>query len=448
MLVFDDFRMSIRNRFLEKGSSAVRLAPKVFETLALLVQSSPNAVSRDELRAALWPGVTVEESVLGQYVYLLRKALGNRPNGEPYIETLPKLGYRFTGEVRKEEIRNQAIAAGIGSNPVRSRRILLAWCIVVVVAAIAGVTILQLRHRAPNPESVRLTRLATAIWKQRQDAPDDERGFREAIRIDPDYAEAHAGLAATLALRATYPPREAKAEVAKALALDPRSSFAYAVRGFISMVHDWDFAAAATDLRHATELDPSNSTAAQWYALYHALQGRSGEGLRILDKALAREPASPNLLTEKCDLLYFDRRYREAASACVAALRVNSGFRFAEDRLFFASGMAGDWETAILAGGRTVEIKARYREAVHQDSGTGFWRVLKENLIEQHGNTFYLARAEAQLNDRASALNEIERMVSGHGFLSVFLGVDPALANLHSEPRFQAACRTVGIPCK
>jgi DNA-binding winged helix-turn-helix (wHTH) protein len=46
--------MNIRNRSLEKSGSLIHLAPKVFETLALLVQASPNAVSREELRATLW----------------------------------------------------------------------------------------------------------------------------------------------------------------------------------------------------------------------------------------------------------------------------------------------------------------------------------------------------------------------------------------------------------
>lgn len=447
-IVFDDFRMNIRNRSLEKSGSLIHLAPKVFETLALLVHSSPNAVSREELRATLWPEA-VEESVLGQYVYLLRKALGNRPNGEAYIETLPKLGYRFTGDVRNGEVQSAPDPPLVFAPPSHSRAFLMAGSAGVLLLAIAGLMMLRFRHRVPKPEAVRLTRLAIAIWKQRHDVIDDERYFREAIRIDPDYAEAHAGLAAALAVRGTYPPREAKAEVTKALALDTRSSFAYAARGFLAMVHDWDWTGAGNDLRHATELDPANSTAAQWYALFLALQGQNREGLRILDKALAREPDSPNLLTEQCDLFYFDRRYTEAASACTSALRVNSGFLFAEDRLLYVRAMAGEWEDAIsLVPGGTIDLKARFHRAIDQEGGSNFWRVLKDNLIETHGHPFYIARAYAQSNDRTAALTEIERFVSSHVFHSVFLGADPALASLHSEARFQAACPTAGIPRK
>jgi hypothetical protein len=142
----------------------------------------------------------VEESVLGQYVYLLRKTLGSRPSGEDYIETLPKLGYRFTGEVGSEQISTAAIAP-----PTHSRRYLIAAYAVALLLGTTGLVTLRYKRRVPKPEAFRLTRLAFAIWKQRQGVIDDERCFREAIRIDPDYAEAHAGLAAALALRTTYP---------------------------------------------------------------------------------------------------------------------------------------------------------------------------------------------------------------------------------------------------
>ncbi|MEO6927073.1 MAG: winged helix-turn-helix domain-containing protein, partial [Rhodanobacter sp.] len=75
----------------------VTLTPKVFDTLLLLVERAGHAVSKDELMAALWPRGFVHESNLTKHIWLIRKALGD--DASHFIETIPKLGYRFTAPV-------------------------------------------------------------------------------------------------------------------------------------------------------------------------------------------------------------------------------------------------------------------------------------------------------------------------------------------------------------
>lgn len=88
-------------RTLRKGNLAVHLTPKEFEILRYLLENPDRVVSRDELMTQLWPGVVVEEANLTQNIFLLRKALGETPSGKPYIETIPKRGYRIAVPVKR-----------------------------------------------------------------------------------------------------------------------------------------------------------------------------------------------------------------------------------------------------------------------------------------------------------------------------------------------------------
>lgn len=95
---FDGFSLDAEKLMLYSGESEIALPPKVVKTLAVLVESRGEILSKDELIEAVWNDSIVEESNLSQYLYLLRKTLGNTPEGQPYIETLRRRGYRFNGK--------------------------------------------------------------------------------------------------------------------------------------------------------------------------------------------------------------------------------------------------------------------------------------------------------------------------------------------------------------
>jgi len=95
---FDRFRLDVDKLMLYEGESAVQLPPKCVNTLAVLVENAGEIISKDDLIDAVWQDSIVEESNLSQYLYLLRKTLGSRSDGRPYIETLRRRGYRFNGE--------------------------------------------------------------------------------------------------------------------------------------------------------------------------------------------------------------------------------------------------------------------------------------------------------------------------------------------------------------
>jgi DNA-binding winged helix-turn-helix (wHTH) protein/TolB-like protein/Flp pilus assembly protein TadD len=97
---FGSFHLDPDERRLLNAGRAVPLTPKAFQTLVLLVERSGQLVAKDELIREVWPGIFVEEGGLTRNISVLRKALGDDQTEQRFIETVPKLGYRFVSPVR------------------------------------------------------------------------------------------------------------------------------------------------------------------------------------------------------------------------------------------------------------------------------------------------------------------------------------------------------------
>lgn len=94
---FGRFRLDPRERTLFVDGVAVHLPAKEFDTLLLLVENNGHALSKDEMMSAIWQDATVEEGNLSKQIYRLRKLLNE--NGNEFIETIPKHGYRFSADL-------------------------------------------------------------------------------------------------------------------------------------------------------------------------------------------------------------------------------------------------------------------------------------------------------------------------------------------------------------
>ncbi len=98
---FGPFRLEVAERRLLRDGTPKSLQPRVFDTLVLLVQNAGHLLTKEELISALWPHTVVEESNLTKNIWTIRKVLGD-PDGSAYIETIPRVGYRFVAAVRAE----------------------------------------------------------------------------------------------------------------------------------------------------------------------------------------------------------------------------------------------------------------------------------------------------------------------------------------------------------
>src|ERR1022692_3985692 len=94
---FGVFTLEISERRLSNAGNAVPLAPKAYDLLTVLVRNAGRLVAKSELLSQVWPESFVEEGILSVHISALRKALGD--DGHQFIETVPRSGYRFIGNI-------------------------------------------------------------------------------------------------------------------------------------------------------------------------------------------------------------------------------------------------------------------------------------------------------------------------------------------------------------
>jgi len=98
---FGPYRLDPQERLLVLNREVVRLSPKAFELLLLLVSRSGHLVEKAEIKRAVWPDTYVDETNIAQHVSLVRKALQEGEQEYRFIETVPRVGYRFVADVRE-----------------------------------------------------------------------------------------------------------------------------------------------------------------------------------------------------------------------------------------------------------------------------------------------------------------------------------------------------------
>lgn len=149
---FGPFRLDPLKRRLLRDGEPLRLTPKAFDLLLVLVEEQGRTIAKDELLERVWAGTIVEENNLNQNITALRKTLGDSRQESQYIATIPGQGYRFVAEVRRvedeggftqsrEEVRKDAkeelsVATKTAARPSRAFRYLLLILVPLIVAAL------------------------------------------------------------------------------------------------------------------------------------------------------------------------------------------------------------------------------------------------------------------------------------------------------------------------
>ena len=167
---FGSFRLDTARRLLTREGAHLTLPPKTFDLLLLLVESRGRVFAKKELMAALWPDTFVEDASLTFQVSALRKALGGE--GIEWIETLPRYGYRFAGEVlevgssppRESAVWTppEIVAAPPPPPPARAlgrtHNLYYSWSLTLIMAMIAGyLAVVHLREPEERAVSFPIT---------------------------------------------------------------------------------------------------------------------------------------------------------------------------------------------------------------------------------------------------------------------------------------------------
>lgn len=147
---FGPYQLDPAERVLRCDGQPAPLPPKDVEVLILLVERAGHIVEKEELLEKVWPGVFIEEGNLSRRIFNLRQALGDGIDGQKYIETVPRRGYRFVAKVEEEGGPTAPVQTELavsapppaGAGPEGKRRVwfwpLAATILLAVLAALAS----------------------------------------------------------------------------------------------------------------------------------------------------------------------------------------------------------------------------------------------------------------------------------------------------------------------
>ena len=164
---FGPFQIDASRRLLRNDREVIPLPSKAFDTLLFLVRNHDRLVKKDELMAALWPDAEVEENNLSQCVSAIRKALGDSPQAQQYIETVPGWGYRFAAPVRLgsgDEVRLVGASLPVGLEPRKDSAFLVAGVFVAVIAlGVAFYVGTRIHPRSTKPPNASAMKARTSV---------------------------------------------------------------------------------------------------------------------------------------------------------------------------------------------------------------------------------------------------------------------------------------------
>jgi DNA-binding winged helix-turn-helix (wHTH) protein/tetratricopeptide (TPR) repeat protein len=443
-LRFDEFELNLAARKLLRRGSEISLTPKAFDTLCYLIEHRDRVVTKEELRAHLWPDVNVEENALSQNISRVRKALG----GEGYVETVSRIGFRFTGRV----------VEAAPPAPVKPS----SWRIAAVCAAmllVLGGASLLIRARATarvpgqpakvDPAAYESYIRGRTIWARRETASHPEAGmyFQEAVRRDPNFALGWVGLADYYVLQGPPQP-EAWNAVTRALAIQPDLGEAWASAGFYKMVHEWDWKSAGQYLRRSVELAPDYEYGRKWLGEYLAITGKPQEAVAQLEAAVRAHPDSPAAHAGLCSMLYFAGRLSDAVQQCQVALDAFPNFRRAHRTLFEIAFDMGDADQTFTqwmeAGGNSPKDPADPAVTAYRRGGLkAVWRFIAQQ--QSTSGTYTRADALMRLGETEETLSALEQARDRHDFLIVWAAAEPVFSKLHGNPRFEKILRSMGL---
>ena len=286
--------------------------------------------------------------------------------------------------------------------------------------------------------------------------------FRQAISRDPTYALAYAGLAASYSvLGVNYLPPleafpEAKAAVESASAIDADLPEVHAPRGSIRIFFDWDWVTAERELKRALENNPNDATAHELYAYCLEVMGRPKEALAEIQLARELDPLS---LVINCDVgirFYFAREYDLAIEQYQKTLEMEPDFPIAHIWLGRAYEQKGMYQEAVSAYQKQVFILSgdgkRAADLGHVYTASGFTGVLHQQLneLKQLSTQRYVAPLDiasiyARLGEHEQAFAWLEKAYQERFSLLPWLKLDPRFDSLHSDSRFVALLKRIGL---
>ena len=308
----------------------------------------------------------------------------------------------------------------------------------------------SLRQQTGDEEAYRLYLLGRYFFNRRK-GEDYYKGieyFRRAIDRDPKYALAYAGLADCYGLLGAYiylPPAEAfnaaRAAATKALEIDESLAEAHNSLALVHWLYDWNWAAADREFRRAIELKSSYVTAHHWRGLFLGEMGRFEEAEAEMKLALVLDPVSAPVLADYGRVLFWARRYDEAAEKYRTVDEMNNVFGAWHVEAMYCyeqMGRTSEWEALReRIGGFDPEERKAYRA----HGLRGYWMVRSRR--QQPDNE--AAEIAVRVGDKEKALGYLEKAIRARDHRMTQLKVNPIFDPLRSDSRFLELLRRMNL---
>jgi DNA-binding winged helix-turn-helix (wHTH) protein/tetratricopeptide (TPR) repeat protein len=353
---------------LARDGRVSRLSQQPLCVLLELIDSPGKVVSRERLVHALWPkGIVDFDNNLNGIVRKLRIALEDDSETPRYVETLPRIGYRFIGKIDApvSEVSTPQVARLARPRPWKLVAVLgTVLCVASVwwitrpppLATQAGAVNVSLVPRRTTSQRAYQYYLDGIYQRSRRDADATARAIaalEAALREDPDYAEAWAALAGTLLGAAVtqddpvLPLLERARDAARrAVVLDEALPDAHVALAQVYTHFERDYAAAEREFAIALAANDRHAGAWAGVAVLRAFQARIDEALAAMRRARELEPMRPHFNSQYGVLLYHARRFDEAVAHVTPLLAAQPQFDQARSVLIRALVAQGHYEKA------------------------------------------------------------------------------------------------------
>jgi len=431
---FGRFSLDENDRMLLCKGRRVPLAPKVLQTLLILLRHRGRVVEKTLLMQELWPDNFVEEGNLAQNIFALRRVLGETADNPHFIETVPGRGYRFVVAVDENRKTTQVSTARNGNTPIKTE---------------------PRRQQYAEPDTAYKHYLKGRFFWSKCSKESLEKSldcFHQAIALAPGYAAAYAGLADSYFRLSTsyWPPKDAYPKameaVLKALELDETLAEAHAVLGIIKTRCDWDWIAARKAFERAIEINPDYPTAHQWYGNYFDSLGKFEDALREKGRALELDPLSLSINVSIGTTYWMMEKAPEALGKIYDALEMDKNFLPAVLQLGFVNELSGNLSQSIDNLEQSLEMDdsptiqgclgRAYALAGLKDKAEAIIDSLKAQSARRYVSAYVLALITQALGSADDTFAWLEKAYEDHDEFLCWLKVDPRLNSLRKDPRY------------
>jgi len=284
--------------------------------------------------------------------------------------------------------------------------------------------------------------------------------FQQAIQLDPNYAQAYAALARSYHWLSYSQPElflKSQGAARKAIALDDNIAEAHGALGFVAFAYEWNFKEAEKELQRALSLNPNYSEAHHAYGLYLAAQGRLDEAVVEFQRARELDPFTISLREYAGKVYGCALHYDLATREFQGLLQMEPNNIAGHLDLGVIHLSQGENEQALAEFQKTMELSgndprflveiawAKARSG-KQDEASNIRDQLLALPHNRRLSSLQMADLEAVLGNKEQAFQWLEKAFQARQRGILQLRCRPALASLHSDPRFSGLLQRIGLP--